>query len=70
MDKQHDYQSYMLRLWRESDATPWRASLESTATGEKQGFASLSDLIAYLQSQAAPSHVMTDGDPISSAISP
>jgi hypothetical protein len=52
MERSQEYQSYLLRLWREDDAMEWRASLQSTATGEMQGFASLADLIAYLQSQA------------------
>jgi len=65
MDKQHDYQSYLLRLWREDDVSPWRASLESTATCEKQGFATLNDLIAFLQSQTIPTVTIADGHAVS-----
>jgi hypothetical protein len=55
-----DYVSYLLRLWRENDegqnahsATRqiWRASLESSRTGELWGFASLRDLFAFLRRQ-------------------
>jgi hypothetical protein len=65
---QTDYQSYLLRLWRESGAgeagrgpaeSPasqegvWRASLESPQAGERQGFASLEDLFAFLRQQTS-----------------
>jgi hypothetical protein len=45
------YASYLLRLWRceVADRPAWRASLESTRTGERQTF-SLEELLAYLQS--------------------
>jgi hypothetical protein len=52
-----DYLSYLLRLWRvhspdSSDEAPvWRASLEDAGTGERVGFASLDDLLAYLHRQ-------------------
>jgi hypothetical protein len=38
--EQLDYVSYLLRLWRENgEKTIWRASLESSHTGERKGFA-------------------------------
>jgi hypothetical protein len=45
------YMSYLLRLWQvqaEEDLA-WRASLEDTRTGERQGFASLDDLLDSLR---------------------
>ncbi len=41
---------YLLRLWRtdELGGLSWRASLESSETGERIGFASLEELFAYL----------------------
>ena len=46
------YRSYLLRMWREGQADePWRASLQSAVTGERQGFASLDDLFGYIRSQ-------------------
>jgi hypothetical protein len=58
MDGQaQDYVSYLLRLWRVSGGAQsfdpgeavWRASLEHPLTGERVGFASLDDLVAYLR---------------------
>jgi hypothetical protein len=44
------YLSFMLRLWQVKDATGpvWHASLESVETGRLQGFASLEELLTYL----------------------
>jgi hypothetical protein len=50
--EQLDYQSYLLRLWRENDEEKgWRASLESALTGERRGFADLNALFDFLQRQ-------------------
>jgi hypothetical protein len=50
-NKQQRYLSYLLRLWQTSDDGEqiWRASLESPGTGERQGFASIEDLICFLR---------------------
>lgn len=51
--QRRDYLSYLLRIWRtgnESDAV-WRASIENPFNGERQAFASLQDLCAFLQIQ-------------------
>jgi hypothetical protein len=47
------YQSYLLRLWRVPGGAgqPWRASLHDPLTGERQGFADLEALLAYLRDQ-------------------
>jgi len=45
------YHSYLLRLWRDNSNHPWRASLQSTATGEKLAFADLLTLLAFLVEQ-------------------
>ena len=44
------YESFLLRLWESDEASQlvWRASLESTDTGERRGFADLDSLFAYL----------------------
>jgi hypothetical protein len=49
-DEPDGYQAYMLRLWRArcKQQWQWRASLESPHTGERQSFARLEQLIAYL----------------------
>jgi hypothetical protein len=51
--RQRDYLSYLLRLWRSGKDrdSGWRASLESPTTGERQGFASLEALFAFLEAQ-------------------
>jgi hypothetical protein len=59
MTQQRRYLSYLLRLWQESDgssdppgaAPVWRASLESPQSDERQGFAGLNELVAFLQEQ-------------------
>jgi hypothetical protein len=45
------YFAYLLRFWltRDEDEWVWRASLEYPATGERRGFASVPELMAYLQ---------------------
>jgi hypothetical protein len=48
-----NYRSYLLRFWRAGSEQPWRASLQSTATGEKIAFVDLSALFAFLVEQAA-----------------
>ena len=61
---QSDYLSYLLRLWRVSGdeasrcregKAAWRASLESSQTGERRGFASLDDLCDFLREQTGVS---------------
>jgi hypothetical protein len=46
-----EYQSYLLRLWRESDRGTWRASLQSTATEQVAHFADVAALVAFLVAQ-------------------
>jgi hypothetical protein len=45
-----DYASYLLRLRKsDQDGRPvWRASLESTADGQRTDFASVEELVAFL----------------------
>jgi hypothetical protein len=47
-------QVYLLRLWRESEATSWRASLMTTATGARRAFGSLDSLYAFLGALTEP----------------
>jgi hypothetical protein len=48
------YLSYLLRLWQTSDGkeTVWRASLQSPSSEERHGFASLEELMNFLEAQA------------------
>lgn len=50
-----NYHSFLLRLWRvQVDGEPiWRASLENPFTGERKGFANLSELVVYLEAQVS-----------------
>ena len=52
-DVNNQYQSYLLRFWivKLNDHMVWRASLESSNTGEKWGFADLSELCSFLENQ-------------------
>jgi hypothetical protein len=54
------YESFLLRLTKSNaDGRPvWRASLESTQTGEQRHFASLKQLVAFLKTRfrEPPSH--------------
>lgn len=52
--EQLDYLSYLLRLWRAGEEKAvWRASLESSHTGERVGFATLSDLFTFLEQEVS-----------------
>jgi hypothetical protein len=44
------YYSYLLRMWQVpiNDERTWRIQLENVQTGEKSGFASLENLLIYL----------------------
>ena len=54
-------QSYLLRLWRESEAAPLRATLIAVARpGAPHHFASLATLYAFLRSQAGEAAGTTD----------
>lgn len=44
----HIYNSYLLRVWKDSTAEGWRASLQDVANGELKCFANLVDLYQYL----------------------
>ena len=50
-----DYQAYLLRLWREAADLSYRAMLENPHTGERHGFANLTQLIVFLQQMDDPS---------------
>ncbi|UCH60847.1 MAG: hypothetical protein JSV61_05025 [Anaerolineales bacterium] len=47
------YLAYLLRLWQVKDAGKliWRASLEDSHTGDRQGFPSLEALVTFLLEQ-------------------
>ena len=47
------YLSYLLRLWqtRDGERWVWRASLQTPGLNERRGFASLQDLVDFLQAE-------------------
>lgn len=49
--RQPEYQAYLLRLWRDDARQSWRASLQSTATGQRFHFGSIDELFAYLDAR-------------------
>lgn len=55
------YHAYLLRLWRDDEHTPWRASLQETQTGQRQliSFASVAQLIAFIE-QKTHLPILTD----------
>ena len=59
------YHSYLLRLVRADDSSLWRASLQSTASGETRRFADLESLWAFLLKETD-----SQEDPPEEAISP
>lgn len=44
-----EYMAYLLRLWREKNDGVWRALLENPNSGERNGFANLAELVAFLE---------------------
>ena len=48
MDKR-EYMAYLLRIWREKRDGTWRALLENPNNGERNGFASLAELVTFLE---------------------
>lgn len=51
MTESPNYHAYLLRVWRENDHEPWRATLENPHTGERLAFAGADRLLAYLNQQ-------------------
>ena len=49
--EKNGYHAYLLRLWKDGDNTPWRASLEDPRNGTQLNFAELKQLIAYLEKE-------------------
>jgi hypothetical protein len=57
-DKPPRYQSYLLTFWEERSRNPqvaavWRFRLEDPRTGRRLGFASLEEVVAFIQKELA-----------------
>lgn len=50
-NEESTYQSYLLRLWRDSEHSPWRAALQSTATEQIYQFGDVGQMLAFLVAQ-------------------
>ena len=48
------YHSFLLRMWRESLDSPWRATLRCTRTTQEYTFAPMPELLAFLDDVAEP----------------
>jgi len=46
-----EYMAYLLRLWRDKQDGSWRALLENPNNGERAGFATLAELVTFLESK-------------------
>ncbi|MBK8904766.1 MAG: hypothetical protein IPM53_26540 [Anaerolineaceae bacterium] len=44
-----DYMAFLLRLWREKRDGAWRALLENPNNGERAAFATLAELVTFLE---------------------
>ena len=57
--RSNTYISFLLRLWQvpTNGEHAWRVLLENVQTGEKHGFASLKELLAYLSQVTAEGNV-------------
>ncbi len=51
MKNTNRYISYLLRLWRDTDTGPWRATLVEGQSGQTRSFADPDRLAAFLQAQ-------------------
>lgn len=45
------YKAYVLRLWSDGHSIPWRAALDCAHTGGRYLFATVADLVAFLESE-------------------
>jgi hypothetical protein len=52
-DADSTYQVFLLSLWRETPAMPWRATLRLANGQERMGFADLEELALFLLSLSA-----------------
>jgi hypothetical protein len=62
--RQRGHLAYLLRLWRVDNGTEaiWRASLQDVRSGERLGFASLNEAVAFLRQQLEPEPRHPDRD--------
>lgn len=64
MPTTYRYQAYLLRLWREGEDGPWRASVEDPHDGSQRRFASLTQLLAFLEEETGERWSPPEGKPL------
>ncbi|MCL4860263.1 MAG: hypothetical protein KJZ93_12685 [Caldilineaceae bacterium] len=50
-DAPGEYHSYLVRIWRPGPQAAWRIMAEAVVTGERRTFASLEELLGFLQTE-------------------
>jgi hypothetical protein len=62
-EEETDHRAYVLRVWRagDGDQDVWRASLANPYTEEREAFASLDQLVAYLRARCEGTGPPTQG---------
>ncbi|MDJ0754458.1 MAG: hypothetical protein QNJ45_13125 [Ardenticatenaceae bacterium] len=59
-EKQPDYLSYLLRLWRDDPQASWRGSLVNPRTGEQRHFATVGQLFDQITEQTSDKETIMD----------
>jgi hypothetical protein len=57
-----NYYAYLLRLWRDGELAPWRASLEAPGHPEVLTFRDIKALIAFLLEKTTPTEPVDRSD--------
>jgi len=65
--KNNNYLAYLLRLWRENETAPWRASLEAPGLAEPRAFPNLVALLKFLEAQTGEQVLQDPGDKLDRA---
>jgi hypothetical protein len=58
-----DYKAYLLRLWRDKPESPWRAALENPNSGERIAFATLVELVLFIEEMTGEQIRPTPSEP-------
>lgn len=64
MTESTNYLAYLVRLWREGDDKTWRATVKNPHTGEQQSFATLPQLLAFLEKQTGEGWVVVEKEDV------
>lgn len=57
-----NYHAYLLRLWRDDDDAPWRASLQEAQAGHIHHFPTINHLIQFVNQQTALTRLETNDE--------